>query len=84
MFSENVTYPMTTGFYGYGDTLEENREGKMGSCGEGIYSKGGVCADGNEGEVFDVEVSGEGKCERFFERIEVEKGGVGASGGNDQ
>ena len=75
---------MTTGFYGYGDTLEENREGKMGSCGEGIYSEGGVCTDGNEGEVFDIEVSGEGKCERFFERIEVEKGGVGKGGGNDQ
>ena len=56
----------------------------MGSCGEGIYSEGGICADRNEGEVFDVEVSGEGECKGFFERIEVEKGGVGTGGGNDQ
>ena len=75
---------MTTRFHSYGDTLEENCKGQMGSCGEGIYSEGGVCADRNEGEVFDVEVSGEGECEGFFERIEVEKGGVGAGGGNDQ
>ena len=80
----SVKMSTTTGFYGYGDTLEENHKGQMGSCGEGIYSEGGICTDGNEGEVFDVEVSGEGECKGFFERIEVEKGGVGTGGGNDQ
>src|ERR1700678_4454659 len=37
-FCENVTYPEVTGFYGYGNTLEEDREGEVGGRGEGIYS----------------------------------------------
>ena len=81
---EDVTYPEIAGLYGDADSFEEDREGKVGGGGEGIYGERGLRSDGDEGKVFDVEVSGEGECKGFFERIAVEKGRAGAGGSKDQ
>ena len=81
---EDVTYPEIAGLYGDADSFEEDREGEVGGGGEGIYGERALRSDGDEGKVFDVEVSGEGECEGFFERIAVEKGRAGAGGSKDQ
>ena len=47
MISESLTYPVTTGFNSNGDPCEEDREEALGGHGEGIYSKGGVRANGD-------------------------------------
>ena len=84
MFCENVAYPEIAGLYSYGNPFEDDCERQVGSCGEGVYGGGSLRTDLDEGKVFDVEVSGEGQCERFFEGVEVEERRVGAGGGEDQ
>ena len=75
---------MITRLYGDANSFEENCEGKVGGGVEGKYGERGLCSDRDEGKVFDVEVSGEGECEGFLERIAVEKGRAGAGGSEDQ
>ena len=84
MFSENITYPTVTRLYGYGDTFEEICEGKVGGHSKRVHGEGGICADGDESEVFNIKVSREGECKRFLERLEVEEERIGASGSYDQ
>jgi len=66
------------------NSLEENGPGEMGGGCERVYKEGHVYADGVEGEVLDIKVSGKGERKGFPEGVVIEKGGAGVGGGNDQ
>ena len=68
----------------YWNPFEEDHLWEVGSCGEGIHCKGCICADQDEGKVFDVKVSEKGECEGFLERVEVEERGACTGGSEDQ
>ena len=72
MFSENITYPTVTRLYGYGDTFEIC-EGKVGGHSKRVHGEGGICADGDESEVFNIKCPEKGNAKDFLRGLRLKK-----------
>ena len=83
MISKGSTYSAITGFNSDGNSFEVNCEGALGGCGKGVYCKRGVCTNRDQGQVFDVKVSREGKHEGVFKGAEFEERGAGTGRDED-